>query len=101
MTSALVIVRWCSDETKSALLAPLVFDTSHDAGQFEPIDLDAAGGYKFMEVDVYACGLNYVAGPDLEEWFRALPWGRDGSAALIWETNGEEGGFVPIQWSSW
>jgi hypothetical protein len=56
------------------------------------------GGTKYLEVDLWAGGLNYVPGNELEKWFESLPWGTYGKAVMVWETNGEISGFISVNW---
>lgn len=60
-----------------------------------------AGGTKFPELDVYVAGFNYVPGPEVEEWFKGLPWASDDAAYLVWDCNGETRGSVSIGWVNW
>jgi hypothetical protein len=104
VTTAIIMVSIADEPIEAAI-------TSHDfreglgarqsfAKMGEDHD-DWAGGTKFMECDLYAAGLNYVGGDELEAWFKALPWAADDAAFLVWECNGEERGSASVGWVSW
>lgn len=102
VTSTFVIVSWAEGVTTEML-------TGHDFGNGQHLrlmdhdaDADAwAGGNKFLECDLYAAGLNHVAGADVEEWFRSLPWAVDDAAFLVWDDNGEQRGSASVGWVDW
>lgn len=96
VTSALIYVEFADD--LSPITQPLSFTSSRPElnalERFMPIDTKTPGGYKYMEVDVFACAFNYIATDDLINWFRGLPWGPADTALLL--ITPDEGGVIVI-----
>lgn len=100
ITSAVLMFSTTVDETplEDHILSTNI--TLRDSERFQPVNYKDAGGYKVMEASVYACAFNYLNVDDLQEWFEALPDNDDPylSAILIYDTNGEEQGFLSRNW---
>lgn len=84
VTSALIFVDYAPEEVRRELTRKFWFDDRRQ--RFNEMSMRECGGEKAMQSDVYAAGFSHLGGDELEEWFRALPWGKVGSAVLICET---------------
>lgn len=104
MTTAVIMVSMADDKIER-LITEHDFRASVGVRQsFAKMDEDHSdwpGGTKFMECDLYAAGLNYVEGGEIEAWFKSLPWAEDDAAFLMWECNGELRGSASIGWVNW
>lgn len=96
ITEAVVWTDIAGTEALAALSAPLPFDTQRQQRFGELEVTNSAGGSKFFCSGVYAAAFNYVAGEDLEEWFKSLPWGSHDRAYLLWSTEGQYEGQVSV-----
>lgn len=99
VTSAFIIVDYHGGVSEK-MLTSYEFDNETFRHMKEGWD-EASGGSKYLEVDLYTAGFNYVDGADIEAWFRSLPWGENAVAHLVWTTNGSMYGSVSINWHSW
>ena len=95
ITEAVIWLDSAGKDVRAAVSLPLPFDEVRHQ-QFRLLDTEPAGGSKVFCSDVYAGAFNYVSGDDLEEWFKALPWGRYDRATLMWEAEGSYEGYVKI-----
>ncbi len=89
VTSALIYVEYAEDLAMFETPLP-VFSSRPELAEkerFKPIDAETPGGYKYMEVDIFACAFNYCRDEDIIEWYRALPWHRDDVALLLLTPN--------------
>lgn len=79
---------------ESVLYAKIPGQSYSEKQQFKKIDLEAAGGYKYMECEVYACAFNYLEESQLEHWFRELVL--DDGDEIMMVLNYQNGGFRVI-----
>lgn len=104
VTTAVIMVSMAGPEIENAITAHDFREGVSGRQSFAKMDEehdDWPGGSKFMECDLYAAGLNYVEGDEVEAWFKALPWSADDAAFLIWECNGELRGSASVGWVNW
>jgi hypothetical protein len=96
ITEAVIWTDIAGAEALTAIGSPLPFDTAREQRFGELEVTDAAGGSKWFCSGVYAAAFNYVAGEDLESWFKSLPWRSGDRAHLLWQTEGQSEGQVSV-----
>lgn len=105
VTTAVILVSYAADKGMREAITGHDFRAGRGARQsFARMDEENdewPGGTKLMECDVYAAGLNYVPGVEIEEWFQRLPWTPGDAAFLVWECNGEKRGSMSTGWVDW
>lgn len=95
--SAVIVVDYAPQEVRPLLTEPQSFGR-HDVVHmqaFGRLDDHAAGGGKYLQSDVYAAGLNHVSPEAVEAWFLGLPWGKVGSAVLVYDVESEYRRIIP------
>ena len=95
VTNVIIIVDTPLDDVDipKGLLGELPFAARRDLEKFSRMDDEQAGGYKALEVDIFACAFNYVIDYDfIIQWFHNLEW-REGDDALL-IISPQDGGFM-------
>jgi hypothetical protein len=88
VTSAVIFVDYAPGEVRALLTEPQEFGREGVMVSFRRLNDYEAGGNKAMQSNVYAGAFNHIGHDQLVEWFNGLPWGKHGTAVLVFEAEG-------------